>query len=340
MTENKPVVAVFGAYDNENYGDDLMAHLFAQRLSEAGYRPRLWRGPEHGNQGRRLEIATDMATFVGGAAAVVVGGGVTLSNSNLHTYWNGLGALTEACEREGCPMVAISVGSNGTPDAIHPAVIRMLKSTALRAVSVRLECDEAWVRQFGKPARFIPDIVLTALPYRERSAIRDVLLCLAVGTWERPLLQWLVTKLTAKGLRVRAVSQFPDDHARAINFFRTPATHVRHEHTEQMSGLLRDADLVVATGLHVGIAALAGGAEFISYRGRGKTVTFMNECGLARQVIQAEGRFGKLCCFWKLWRLLDTFEPDPASCARLRDMQERAFDHYSFMLEHIAEAAR
>ena len=63
-------IAIYGAYKNGNFGDDLMGHLIAERLSQAGYLPRLWMGPRNRFRGHTWRIYSDMRSFVSGAACV------------------------------------------------------------------------------------------------------------------------------------------------------------------------------------------------------------------------------------------------------------------------------
>ena len=332
--EAKTPIPVFGAYFNGNFGDDLMAHLIAERLNAAGYAPRLWRGPTDAYAGRQWPVAEDMESFLEGARCVVCGGGMVLAISDYRDYWQDFQAMAEACVRRDIPVIAISVGSDGLRMQLHPAVQFLIDSGGLRAASCRLKDDAAWLRRLGVPCSYIPDIVLTSGLRRPRREIKRVLLCLSVHPVEAHLLNWTCKRLEGAGMVVYTMGQRTDGTHEIAQAYHGHGTRLANSGLDSVVAAIGEADVVVASGLHVGVAAMAAGAEFVSYRGTGKTRDFMSECGHRGRVLEASGRVGKLLCAFRLARLVLSISPrenDPV----VQDLQQAAQEHFAFMLEHL-----
>lgn len=333
-------VAVFGAYFNGNFGDDLMGHLLAGKLEEAGYEPVLWRGPSYEIHGKIWPTAGNVDEFLCDAGCVVFGGGMVFCNSNFPEYWSGMGDVLDACEKSKIPIIAISVGSDGHFENLHPVAGRLLRSPVLKAVSLRLEADVEPVKSFSKSRKIVQysDIVLTSSMFRPRQIMTNVLVCMAVGRIERVLLGMAFFGMRIKGLRVCSVSQFIDTSDVSDRFIKLGGKNYSNLGVASILTAVRDCDIVIGRGLHVGMAALASGASFISYRGTGKTVTFMNEIGHGKNVVNAESRMAKPFLFLKLFQVVGAIQPSIYDS--LRPLQQSAKGHYHFMLEQAEQYMR
>ncbi len=332
----RKVVPVFGAYFNGNFGDDLMGHLLANRLEEAGYEPLLWRGSNHKIEGKSWKVANTAYEFLTNAKCVVFGGGMVFCNSNFREYWSGMGEILEICEERNIPIIAVSVGSDGHFENLHPVAERLLASPMFKAVSLRLESDVAHITSVAKNTcinRFF-DIVLTSSSLKERTRISKVLVCLPVGRLERCLLRISFFLMTCKGMEVRSIAQFVDGSPEAKSFMRIPGRHLSNQGVDSLMDAVRESDVVVGRGLHVGMAGMASGAAFISYKGSGKTSTFLQELNLSHNYINTSAPFLKPFLFLKLlsWLRPSLLQVDPA----LRAARENAEGHYKFMLDQLA----
>jgi polysaccharide pyruvyl transferase WcaK-like protein len=329
-------VAVFGAYSNGNFGDDLMGHLIASSLAGAGYTPRLWRGPNNAFRGKTWTTYSDMERFVSGSACVVFGGGMVFGDSRFSAYWADISKLVDVCEALRVPIVAISVSSNGVYDNLNAAAKKLLASPMFKAATPRLMCDADWLKKQGMHVAYIPDIVLTAMAYKPKVEMKRVMIAVHSRPWERPLLDWVVSKLLSRGIEVLTIGPLQDGTSNVDSYYHRLGTKVRNDGPSSVLDAVRDVDVLIGSGLHIGMAALAGGAEFISYRGEGKTHHFMEECGRRRLVIKATRKLEKLFCFYRLHRLL-LGPVDGGGHDTLQDMMAQAHQHYRFMLDQIEQ---
>ncbi len=333
---NKPVVPVFGAYFNGNFGDDLMAHMIAGRLAGEGYSPRLWRGPTDAFRGHAWPVANDVDGFLEGARCVVCGGGMILGDSNYREYWDDFHAVADACISKSIPMLAISVGGDGASRQLNPVVQKLVDAGALRAVSCRLDTDVGWLTSLGVSARYIPDIVLTAGTHRTRHEIKKVLFVLAVHPLEKILLERACSRLNAQGIKVYTMGQRIDGASGSRRAFHGKTERIENRGLHTVMQTLSDVDAVVASGLHMGVAALSCGAQFISYRGAGKTREFLRECGLEDASIQGRGLHGKLLSAYRLPGKISRLKPFVPG-ERFSELRKGADEHYDFMLHHLAK---
>ena len=336
MEKQKPVVPVFGPYFNGNFGDDLMGHLMATCLEDAGYRPRLWRGPDNTFRGRKWDVASDMPTFIKDAKCVVFGGGLPFCNSDFTPYWDAISEMVDACEAANIPIIAVSVGSHGHHESMHPAAEKFVASSAFTAASLRLKVDVEWLRSKGKEVEYIPDIVLTSMPYKPRKELKNVLLCMGVGSKERPLINWMVRRLQKRGIKVSTVGQFAEGFPMSENYYHTAGTKVVNDGPDSVAAAIEKADVVVATGLHIGITALSNGAEFVAYRAAGKAATFMGQCGRGHQVIPVGNKLTRIFRPYQLYKkiLQVNFAQDDST---FKEMADAAQGHCRFMLEQVGK---
>jgi hypothetical protein len=334
MNNKKPVIPVFGAYFNGNFGDDLMGHLIASRLADSGYHPRLWRGPDNTFRGRKWETASTMDEFVKGAKCVVFGGGLPFCNSDFTPYWEAISEMVDVCEKETIPIIAISVGSHGHHNDMHPAAVKLVGSPMFKAASLRLQGDVEWLRATGKDVEYVPDIVLTAMPYQPRTRISHVLLCMTAGLWDKLLLDRLVCRLRRRGFTVSTIAQFADGFDWSERYYHGKGTKIVNSGPDSVTEAIRDADVVVATGLHIGITALSGGAEFVSVRTAGKTASFMKQCGREGQTIAPKNKFERVFSYYRLYKILTQIVPKKNDVL-FRAQCDAAEGHYRFMLERL-----
>lgn len=332
---SRKVVAVFGAYFNGNFGDDLMGHLIATNLSEAGYEPLLWRGPDYSIGGKKWKNADHVDDFLKDTRCVVFGGGMVFCNSNFPEYWQDMADVLDVCEKRNIPIVAISVGSDGHFDNLHPISNRLLKSSALVAVSLRLTTDVEPVKSFSQDRCIVQysDIVLASSILTQRERAVKVLICMAVGRIERFLLGISFLMMRLKGLEVCSISQFVDSRPESNHFIKLNGKNYSNKGVTSVLEAVRNCDVVIGRGLHVGMAALASGSSFVSFRSTGKTVIFMNEIGQGENVITTNARIVKPWLFLKLFKVVGAMKPRIDNS--LYTLQQNAGEHYRFMLDQI-----
>ena len=334
MQGNEPVVPVFGPYFNGNFGDDLMGHLIASCLKDAGYRPKLWRGPDNSFRGRKWDTASNMKDFLKGARCVVFGGGLPFCNSSFTPYWKAIDEMVDECERLKIPIIAISVGSHGHHDDLHPVATKLVESPLFTAASLRLKVDVDWLKSKGKDVEYHPDIVLTAMQYNPRKEFKNILLCMAVGKYFKPFARMMVFCLRMRGYSVSTIGQFADGFPRSERYFHGRDTKVENTGPDSVVKAIGHADIVVASGLHIGITGLSGGAEFAAYWATGKTTSFMEQCGRSKQVVPRSCKIAKPLGFYRLYKVLTGI--GSVDNKEFSDMVSAAKGHCDFMLKRLA----
>lgn len=106
-------IGVFGYYRFGNFGDDLMAVLFAGFLSGEGHEVRVYGLDAAAAQAAGVEATKDLSGLVAWADVLVYGGGgVFLDNSANRALFVELDALLDARLAKGIPLYAISVGGD------------------------------------------------------------------------------------------------------------------------------------------------------------------------------------------------------------------------------------
>lgn len=324
----KQRIPIFGPYHNGNFGDDLMGHLIAKHLLKKNFHPVLWKGPIAPIENIKWETCSDINTLIGNAPFIIYGGGLPFCNAEI-PFWDDLNAMIDVCEKKNISVIAISIGSQGNHTNLHPIAIKFANSKILKAASLRLEIDVPWLNQLGKDVEYIPDIVLTALPYRKRQNVKNVLLSIAINYCEYPFLYGLVNKLFSHGINVKTISQFMDKTINSKSFFHFPKGKIENTGPDTMLKAILESDIVVTTGLHPGITALSNGADMISYRGQGKALSFLNQIGRSNNIIRANSKIAKIFSTRKLSDLILNFQFGDDNL--LLEMKYAAERHYSFL---------
>lgn len=328
-------ISLFGAYYNCNFGDDLMAYLIAESLEQEGYSPVLWKGPEEECIIKNWKKTGDIDDFLSTSSHLIIGGGMWLSNSSYSELWNDLKVVTEACEKKRIPITAISIGSDNDFENLNSAAKYLLNSPALIAIAARLDSDLDFIRKNTKEKKITHhhDIVLTSSTFAHRRKLRKVLFCIPTTPAERFMFRIFMVILRLFGYRFHSISQFSDKSENSKNFYRIKGSHKPNSRINDVLAAVRDCDILIGSGLHVGVSALASGARFISYGGSGKTRKFMNEIGTQGLVIDRSSKINKLLA--PLRTIVKILSLRSADDSELTSEKRDASRHYDFMLESI-----
>lgn len=347
-------IGLIGFYGRGNFGDDLMSILIGRRVCELGHRCMVVGMQEVTARTYSLEAVPSPEALGDDLDAIIVGGGAILAHPpvwashSLDTYLHGaigdLETVITRCRNQGVPLLAVSIGGDGTPAERLMPFQRRLIETASFATVRNLE-DIALFRAFGKGATWHPDIVLDTgrmfppplCPARLRKTV-------GIDLYLRPLFAHgalYVPSLIKIIAHVRRDVDFVfiDTTSRQKAAFRAvrPPRCVSNTRSYQFGSLEEDLsliaklDLVISNRLHLGVAALSYGVPFISLMGQAKTRFFMKQTGLADFYFDHR-RIGTL-----VHHLLDRSWPEAAvacypqmaarsaidsSCGHLRDLEE------------------
>jgi hypothetical protein len=321
MTRTK--VALFGWYMHGNFGDDLMAILFARAIKSAGFHPVAYRLPPQIAESEHIESADTIASLLEGASACVLGGGGLLVSAEdppspaLMAFDEHLGQIANFCRSQSIPVWGASIGGTGAGRAgnLYPGLATLLSSGVMSGVTLRLERDKPLLDAFGIPSEHFPDVVFLApefWPANQTHAPRRLVLThhlgkqpagsafvRALGLCGPPLLGLRTADVVTRHLSTYDRPWSPGDR-------RVPYTDV-----QGMADLVSQAKAVISSRLHLGIFAMAYGALFFSYGGKAKTTAQLEELGLDSHILSR----GDLLSF--LIRLRGGYAVEQAVIARM-----------------------
>ncbi|MEM8904659.1 MAG: polysaccharide pyruvyl transferase family protein [Actinomycetota bacterium] len=289
-------VAIWGSYKHGNFGDDLMAVLFARRVREAGSSPIVLQLDPELAARLDLHVAGSVPELLDEADLCVMGGGAMLEAGSLRWAARGYSRDLERdllalwrCARGRVPVHASSIGGSGatSPLRLSPAKAVLLRSGVVGASTVRLPEDVLLLRRLGVEATYHPDVVLGASrSFAGERTRRDDRFRVGVNLNVR----------TGSGLTRRLLDWAAADPAVELVFLHTHlpghaagyevlpdrsdrVAHHRYRDPDETTAALAELDVLVSSKLHVGVTALSYDVPFVSYAGKAKSVAFLRSIG-------------------------------------------------------------
>ncbi len=308
-------VALFGLYNQGNFGDDLMGVLFARFLTQAGFTVRIWGISPSDATDAGIHRCGDIDALLRDIDVLVLGGGGLFVHQpvawpGLVAMYSDLGRLLDHCEERRIPVLGASLGGSGhqeLPPWKQPA-IRFIRQAA--ACSLRNAEEQPLMRLHGRgDFTCHPDVVwLTARlfprpPRENRRPMIIVNLPQSPPGWIARRAQRLLGRVLARQ-READVIYVDTSSAGPTGVFAPvkPAasagpTFRQFARLKDDLDLLSRADLIITSRLHLGVAAMSYGAAMVSFFGRPKANLLLRGCGLHRHVVTASN------CPAFLWRL-------------------------------------
>ncbi|HOX07249.1 MAG TPA: polysaccharide pyruvyl transferase family protein [Planctomycetota bacterium] len=301
-------VGIWGSYGYGNYGDDVMAVIFAEETKREGHHPIVYRLNRRLAERHGVGCSEDLAELVSSSDLMIIGGGAMLTTL---PWWkrllrihqtpadHGAADLLAALSRSPRAIYSISIGGDGTRvDARSlPASVRSLfGSEFYRGGTVRLPSDRALLAALGKNAECYPDVLLGLRDYwPSRNGGRDasddrwqIGVCLSRrrgGGLFRALADYAAAR---RDVELHVISSHLETQWRTNEVSVVPGCaggtvrSYQHHDPVETAQFLGSLDVVISTKLHVGITALSYGAMFLSYAGEPKTRAALRELGLER----------------------------------------------------------
>ena len=305
-------VAVWGSYNHGNFGDDVMAVLFARAVAEAGGEPVVYRMDSDLARRYDIETESELEPLLDGARLVIMGGGAMLAGGGLRKqaqrwyrdYNRDFARLALAAERADCPIHPISIGGDGGASTLSRSQRRLYSSSAMGSATVRLPTDVDVLEGFGVRAVHHPDILLAGPQLLGTSGghqAREECTTIGVNIFERTG-RTLATRLLDEAARrpdLRLVFMHSHLPSMPQQYEIQPEVDLPnvtlHRYTDPVATCetIASLDLLVTSKLHLGVTALAGGVPFLSYAGPPKATAFLSELGASRDVY-TQARSGDL----------------------------------------------
>lgn len=295
-------IGVWGSYHYGNFGDDLMALIYAHRLATEGFEPVIFSANPALTAPFTYKTIDSITNWNSDDATVVMGGGAMLSGESFLRFVarpvsrkvnHEFRELNAACSKHRLRVIPISIGGDGMANAsIFGARHRFFKAGFANLGTVRLRGDrELLTRQYQKDYPYFPDVLF---------ATKKVLDSLFTVKRCKPDKFTIGLNVhTSKGVELAAALKKSFPGASVVNI----GTHSsfypgNYEYQEPNSRLidystlpefiadLAGLSVIVSDKLHVGLVGAVYGVPFVSYQAKSKTIGLHRELGLEEVVCQ------------------------------------------------------
>ena len=300
--EKSMKVAIWGSYCYGNYGDDVMALLFAKVLKNLDVTPYVYRLDKSLADKYSVKTTNSLDELFQDARFCIIGGGGLLTGrtqkrntkKNKSSFDlvaeknNDFHNLHLMSSNYNCPVFPISVGGDGrgadTP--LASSVSEFWQGFNCKISTVRLKEDIALVNELGKEAIYYPDVLWTTsdfwnIPLSSKSNDKIHVGINIPKSLKNSVLAFSIKAITK--IRKDIVFHFirtmlpnsPRDYELLPNINSSYIKHHVYKDPQSTLEFLNSLDLIVSSKLHVGLTALSLGIPFISFNGAGKTQTFL-----------------------------------------------------------------
>lgn len=297
-------VSIWAPLRYANYGDDMQAIAFAQMIKSMGYGVKVFQLEGSLAQLYKLESVQTVDELCRGVNLVIIAGGALLTpfrwykrilNKAAKEYEADFKDLYNATLKH--PKVkfcAISFGGDGKvkkPETwFSHWRIGFFESPSFINGTVRLAGDVDMMKLFGKDMAYYPDMLFRAPEYFPPEKLKPN------GKYRvgfnfkkgRYLNQKLLDDIFNYATNNDDMEfHFTTTHMEKVglNYQYVPERLMknifvnRYENPCQLLGVLASMDCFMTSMLHVGLTGLATGTPFVSYRGPGKTKSFLKSIG-------------------------------------------------------------
>lgn len=297
-------VAIFGFYKYGNFGDDLMAAIYARHVLSIGHTPVVYH--LRPSLAEELGVDTEMALedLLKNADYAIVGGGGLFTNAQpkpgsiFEEFRNDVYEFVRVAERKSIPYIVCSIGggevvSVHTP--LHLAIARLITSPMLKGLSVRRERDRGILNECPAPGFVYQDVALCLgdyFPIGKVSRDESAPLRIGLSVYDRPSDRRLIRVLdlesrVRRGVSVCLLNAYSNESEHISEGVRGFSGTRRIEYAGLNSYLqeLAGLDLVITCKLHIAVAALATGVPAVSFGGNAKAHSFYEDIKFEKALI-------------------------------------------------------
>ncbi len=297
-------IGLFGYYHANNFGDDLMAVLFAKYLVDEGHEVFVYGiSNELADSvgASSIETLTELAKSVD---VCVLGGGALLkdvSGSNLtklqKTLEHECFQLVQITRKRKIPCYAVSIGGNSKSlsRGVRTGIMAYLMSENFKGCTTRLKSDAIFVNNLIKITRgkdlkvnSYPDVVFSMMSVFEPNSIQHQInyiknsnsYKIAANLHDKHIiygLHYFVEKNSSIDFIYTHNSIKEKENFIKKYKFTKRSKHVAIDNPIEMLGFLNSVDLVIGYRLHLGIAALSCNTPFLALNAFNKTRMALDE---------------------------------------------------------------
>lgn len=289
-------VGIFGFYSWLNFGDDLMAVLFAEEISRLGHKPILYLGdlssiPQAFSS---YETASNLDDFVNSVDKVVVGGGGILKPENgrsgeiFYCFRNTCLGLTKRAEKTGTQLGAFSIGGDGCGGNIglHIGIASLITSSRMEVTTLRLAADRPIFTHLDNHVEVHPDVVFASAKKMgfgpKAPGIIESRLRVGLNLYDRKPDRVLRRALAAlpiiSKVEISTGGTTPLGSKECVSYDGDITRFV-----EQLKSL----DVIITCKLHLGVVAIALGIPTFLFYGPAKARCCYREAGLDVKIIDS-----------------------------------------------------
>lgn len=316
---NKHIVAIWAPLRYANVGDDMQAIAMAKHIQSLGYGVKLYQLDESLSKLYNLESYQTLDKLFNDVNLCIIAGGALLTpfrwykrilNKAAREYEQDFKELyLSTLKYPKLKFCALSFGGDGIVK--DPKTwfskwrIKFFLSPSFLDGTVRLKGDVEMMKAFGKNEIFYPDMLFRTNEYFESTPLpptnkKRVCLQFKRGRYlDHDLLKdifqyaqsnddvefhFITTHMQKIGLTYQYLPNYESKNI-YIDDYKSPS---------QMLGVLKSCDLIMTSMLHVGLMGLTQGTPFVSYRGPGKTKTFLRSIGGDWAILPDKIRFNDL----------------------------------------------
>ena len=298
------MIGIWAPLRYANVGDDMQAIAFAKHIKSMGYDVKLFQLEESLSRLYSFESARTVEELCKDVNLCVIAGGALLTpfkwykrilDPQARQYENDFRDLFKISQKKpNLKFCAISMGGDGVVKDPRKWYshwrIDFFRSSAFLNGSVRLEGDVEQMKfAFNKDFVYHPDMLFRTSDYFEPELLPPT-------QKKRICLQFKKRYLDPK--LIAAIYKYADENDDIEFHFITthmpkvgltyqylPKTASRnifidtYQSPSQLLGVIASCDITITSMLHVGLMGLAVGTPFVSYRGPGKTKSFLRSIG-------------------------------------------------------------
>lgn len=298
-------IAIWAPLRYANYGDDMQAIAFALYIKNMGYDVKLFQLEKSLSEMYELESVPTVEALCKDVNLCIIAGGALLTpfkwykrilNRAAREYEVDFRDLYKATKKyPNVKFCAISMGGDGKvrePEAWYSHWrIDFFRSDSFMNGTVRLEGDAKQMkRTFGKDFMFYPDMLFRTCDYFSPKMLPQTKKYRVGFNFKKGK---YIDKNLLEDIFQYAVTHddmefhFTTTHMENVklNYQYIPKKEMknvfidRYENPCQLLGVLASMDCFMTSMLHVGLTGLTTGTPFVSYRGPGKTKSFLKSIG-------------------------------------------------------------
>ena len=297
------MVAIWAPLRYTNYGDDMQAIALGKLIQSIGYDVKLFQLDESLAKQYDMRSVSTIDSLCEDVNLCIIAGGALLTpfnplkrvlNRSAAEYEQDFKDLLKASEKFPIKFCAISMGGDGKVRMpwmyYSQARIKFFKSDAFLNGTVRLAGDVKQMKQFGKEFVYHPDMLFRSFEYFEYNRLEitpkyRVGINFKKGKYLDKKLLSDIYEYAAKHDDIEFHFTTTHMQKKGLNYQYIPKNESKnifihhYESPNQLLGVLASMDIFITSMLHLGLTGLTTGTPFISYRGPGKTKSFLESIG-------------------------------------------------------------